>query len=128
MDGHLLCKGHDEWDVVAGMREPLVAPDAFDLVQEAIASRERASRNLNEPESYLLTGLVRCGACGGPMCGKTRRKGGRTYRYYVCNRGCSGGPGGRRSRSVPAEQFEGAVGSILVGLAARCAVRAARRP
>lgn len=37
---------------------------------------------LHRPCQASLTGLLRCGSCGGPMCGKTRRKDGRIYRHY----------------------------------------------
>ncbi|GFN22708.1 zinc ribbon domain-containing protein [Thermanaeromonas sp. C210] len=49
--------------------------------------RKRAPGAAKAKEVYLLTGLVQCGACGGPMIGNRRRAGRNKdiYAAYECN-------------------------------------------
>ena len=61
-----------------------------------------------------LTELLRCGSCGGRMCGKTRRKGGKRYRYYVCNGGMRRADGRCRTAGLVAGQIENAVEAVLL--------------
>lgn len=60
------------------------------------AGRPRGGRASTAYSGYLLSGIVRCGACGARMVGQsgTRRKGARLYRSarYVCGFAASKGP------------------------------------
>jgi site-specific DNA recombinase len=49
-------------------------------------NRHRASAQHKGARRYLLSGLVRCGTCGRPCCGRpvTKEKGGKRYFYYIC--------------------------------------------
>ena len=49
-------------------------------------NRHRASAQRKGARRYLLSGLVRCGTCGRPCCGRpvTKEKGGKRYFYYIC--------------------------------------------
>jgi site-specific DNA recombinase len=49
-------------------------------------NRHRASAQRKGARRYLLSGLVRCGTCGRPCCGRpvTKVKGGKRYFYYIC--------------------------------------------
>lgn len=67
---------------------PLVEPDAFERVQARLQSK-REGRSRQTKTARLLTGVARCGKCGGKMhalhAGKSRpRKDGTRRRYYEC--------------------------------------------
>ena len=77
---------------IPGSHEPIVDPELFRKAQERMSSRS-PGRARPRRASFLLTGLLFCGHCGGAMMGVTRRrtwtrKNGRLsraeYRYYQC--------------------------------------------
>jgi DNA invertase Pin-like site-specific DNA recombinase len=77
--------------IVKNAHEPLVDLETFQRVKSKL--RERADHKSRPRYSgYILTGVLHCGHCGRPMCGKTDGKKGR--RYYYCpgihNGGCPG--------------------------------------
>lgn len=81
---------------VEGAHEALCTPEQWDAVQKRRkrgGPRPKERRETTRPESsFILTGLLRCGICGGPMVGSTDRphsRDGNThgeYRYYICSR------------------------------------------
>jgi site-specific DNA recombinase len=82
--GKLKAVRKEEWKVFDGKHKPIVPEKLFKDVQEIVASRSRKpTRAFN---TYLLSGLLRCGKCGGSMYGQTftRKSTGKTYRYYKC--------------------------------------------
>lgn len=77
-----------------GAHEPLITPDLWQAYQD----RREANRRIaprTKSSSYLLSGLVKCARCGGPMAGGAAPQGPR----FRCNRsrdlgsevGCMGG-------------------------------------
>jgi site-specific DNA recombinase len=70
--------------VAKDAHEPLVELEAFDRVQRKLLERgEKGSRPRRN--GYVLTGVVRCGHCGRPMCGKPGGgRGPAKHRYYYC--------------------------------------------
>ncbi len=77
---------------ISGSYEPIVTPDVFRRAQKRLSERG-PSRPRPHRASFLLSGLLFCGHCGGRMMGVTRRqswtrKDGRRgrgeYRYYQC--------------------------------------------
>ncbi len=76
------------------------------LWEAAQAKRARVRRPA--ASAFLLSGLVRCGGCGGAMAGKTQRARGRTYRYYACRSGCG-------AAQVRADDLEAAVWGAVAG-------------
>lgn len=87
-----------EWVRVPGAHEAIITAEQFAACQaKLIANRSNTSPAKGEP--FILTGLVRCGGCGGPMVGRTLRgadsRYGRWYanRYYCCNAYNAGGKG-----------------------------------
>jgi DNA invertase Pin-like site-specific DNA recombinase len=101
----------DELVIVEDFCEPLVSPEVFEKVNELRRARakprvrksppspgaEGDESDDNQPEArkYLLSGLARCGECGGQMDLSsnliTRSDGGWGYRYYKCRKYYSGG-------------------------------------
>ncbi|MEW6082667.1 MAG: recombinase family protein [Bacillota bacterium] len=90
-----------------------------DLWQEAQETMER-SRRLRHRSDYLLSGLLKCGACGGPMVGTRLSVWGKRVRHYTCRRSSSA-KGLACQRSVKAEALEQAVWSrVTPWLGDRC--------
>jgi len=88
-----------------GEHSPLVDGEAFRGAQERLAKfaeRRGAVRN----EAYLLTGLLRCGVCGGAMTSSTTRRNGHEYRYYGCRTRSDRGKEACATRRVSAQPLE----------------------
>lgn len=66
-----------EWIRVEGTHTPLVSRELWDTVQALLTNR---TRPFSGGEIGVLSGLVRCGGCGGPM--RTVKNRGR--RYFQC--------------------------------------------
>jgi DNA invertase Pin-like site-specific DNA recombinase len=77
-----------QWVRVPDAHPALVGREVFERVQAKLRANKR---NTARGKGYVLTGLVRCGHCQGPMVGRTQRttdaRTGKTYqhRYFVCN-------------------------------------------
>ncbi|MCB9765598.1 MAG: recombinase family protein [Alphaproteobacteria bacterium] len=81
-----------DWIVVPDTHEPLVDRELFERAQAQLRSRrfETGPREVKS-ESYLLSGLIRCGHCGEVFVGRrygARNKAGRKVWYY--NYYCAG--------------------------------------
>jgi site-specific DNA recombinase len=67
---------------VDGAWPAIVDKAVFKQAQAVLAARAPAVMHPREVDSpYLLSGIIRCGACGAAMVG---HKSGRRYRYYIC--------------------------------------------
>jgi len=78
-------KPREQWAIVEGAHGPLVPTELFEAVQPKLKQRcaDPAAHPRAVAGGYLLTGMVRCAACGAHYCGfSTGRKG--TKRYYGC--------------------------------------------
>ena len=62
--------------------EPALSPEEWEKVR-VIQSRYHPRKEKAEGRTYLLSGLVRCGYCGGPMKPQANRSG-RADKYYIC--------------------------------------------
>jgi site-specific DNA recombinase len=65
----------------------IITQEQFEEVKEMMSKRKQAPAATKAKEIYLLTGLIYCGRCGGPMVGN-RAKQGRNkeiHAYYECN-------------------------------------------
>ena len=68
-----------------GEHQPIVEQSLWDAVQQALAAnRQSPAASTRTSTPALLSKLIRCGSCGTGMRISFTRKGGRTYRYYVC--------------------------------------------
>ena len=65
----------------------ILSTEEWERLQQRLAIRREAARGQSHASIYLLSGIARCGTCGGPMVGK---KGssykGRRYPNYACSR------------------------------------------
>ncbi|MBE3553572.1 MAG: recombinase zinc beta ribbon domain-containing protein, partial [Thermicanus sp.] len=70
--------------LVKGKHEAIIDPETFERVQREIRRRKERQSPVGE---YFLSGLIRCGVCGGPVI-HVYAKGGKnknyTYSYYAC--------------------------------------------
>ena len=82
-------KGNPEQEVVRvpGFFPAILSQQEWPSLQERLAIRRESSRGRTHTSTYLLSGIARCGNCGGPMVGK---KGamwkGKPYINYYCSR------------------------------------------
>lgn len=72
--------------IVENAFEPLVAKEVFDKCQSRLAANKRNSAHFKKVnDTYLLTGKIFCGHCGGSMSGVSgTSKTGDVHRYYHC--------------------------------------------
>jgi site-specific DNA recombinase len=63
----------------------IVKREIQERAQSTLAENKRYPNRKND-RKYLLRGLIRCGTCGRPCCGRpvTKVKGGKRYFYYIC--------------------------------------------
>jgi DNA invertase Pin-like site-specific DNA recombinase len=77
-------KPKDEWIIIRNTHEPIINEELFDKVQKSIEERQPKNTPAQVTAShYLLSGLIRCGRCGGAY-GITGYGRGRKYAYYNC--------------------------------------------
>lgn len=71
---------------VPGAFPAILTDEEWDELQQRLDIRRGAPRGSVHRSQYLLSGLLRCGHCNGPMTGKSgsRRKDGSLYRSYLC--------------------------------------------
>ncbi|MFC1674611.1 recombinase family protein [Candidatus Omnitrophota bacterium] len=75
----------EEWLTIKGSFEPIISEELFDQVQAIIRQRDYVRQDLTG-EVYLLSGLIRCGQCGGRMAGSyAQKENGKRYFYYKCH-------------------------------------------
>ena len=104
------------WKVAQGNQEALISEDLFREAKAIMESRyQKPTRAFR---TYLLSGLIRCGLCGGPMHGYTFRKkvSGKVYVYYKCHYRSSKGPTVCKGLTVPAKGLEEFVVKTLTDL------------
>ena len=54
----------DKWIIIPDTHEPIISQEVFDMVQQIIKTRSYSNKN---SQPHLLSGLLRCGDCGGSM-------------------------------------------------------------
>lgn len=97
-DHHAEVAGEAAWD-------PIISREVRERILAVFASRKRAGRRT--PQRYLLSGLLRCGKCGGRLFSAARKTpAGGVERRYVCQSGPDhGGCGKLTVSAVPVESW-----------------------
>jgi site-specific DNA recombinase len=106
----------NEWKVVGGHHEPIVDEALFKKAQDVLKSIfQKPTRAYH---TYLLSGLLRCGKCGGVMHGYTfaKKSSGKEYRYYKCHNYGSKGPSICSGMTVQTEKLDNFVIQTLANL------------
>ena len=109
--GKLKNRPKEEWIKSNGQHKPIISGKMFNRVQEIIKRQTREPRR--KMSNYLLSGLVRCGKCGGGMSGYTQKKvtykGDMVYPYYKCNTHKSKGDSVCEGNSINKKMLESIV-------------------
>ena len=93
-----------------GEHEAIIDKKLWDEVQRTLEQNHVSRGNTTRCKTpAMLRGLLRCGCCGTSMGITFSSKGGRRYRYYVCQRAIKNGYETCPVRSVPAGDIEQAV-------------------
>jgi hypothetical protein len=82
-------KGNPQQELVRvpGFFPAILSPEEWQRLQERLSIRRESSRGRTHTSEYLLSGIARCGQCGGPMSGKKAAAyKGKNYRNYWCSR------------------------------------------
>ena len=78
-------KSEDEVIRINGVVPQLISPEDWDVAQSILNNRKKAYGN-NAKETYLLSGKIKCGKCGGSYVGRrVFNSCGVKYIYYACN-------------------------------------------
>ena len=111
----LVSQDEDDWVIVENAWEAIIEKSDFDEVQAELSDEKR--RAWCEKSTYLLTGLVRCGRCGGRMNGWTERdkRGKPKYSYYRCTTRTQKGNAVCQGLSCRRHELEGAVVEHVIG-------------
>lgn len=87
-NGKVVERDRSEWIVKKDNHPAIIPLERFERVQKIMQSRSRQYKYADS-ETYLLTGLVKCGHCGKNMKGSTSRhkRKNREYTYYryICS-------------------------------------------
>lgn len=108
-DGKQLFSEAENWIVVPA-HKPIISREIWDKVQtildiEAKKTADKASYSYGSPHStYLFTGLLRCGECGGSLQIETAK--GRSKRYYYYNCRNAQRNGNCKPRRLPARELD----------------------
>lgn len=106
ISGKLIGQDKNEWVIVKGEHDPIISEETFNAVQELISKKHGKPTRSNR--TYLLSGILKCGHCGGAMTGHTfNRKGtDRSYSYYKCYSKLQKGPLACAGLSLPTDKLE----------------------
>ena len=97
-----------------GAWEALVSRKVFDEVQKGLQERApKKQRPARVGSKYLLSGLLRCGACGKPYTGQGAKSG--KFSYYVCSTLLREGSGSCTATYLNAERVESSVVDTIRG-------------
>lgn len=100
----------EDWTVRENTHPAIIPQELFDRVQARFGgNRKRTSPN----RSFVLSGLVRCGGCGGPMIGRTFNNKANPH-YYTCGKYSQHGKAsGCHLNAVPEDRLLTAVANKL---------------
>jgi site-specific DNA recombinase len=87
-----------EWVILENTHPALIDAATFERVQQKLTARREGHSSPVRGTPFLLTGLLKCGECGWPMYGMTRKSTGR--RIYTCGQYHIYRRSGCRSNSV----------------------------
>ena len=105
-------KGNPPQDLieVTGVFPPILTEEEWEMLQQRMDIRRGSPRGSTHKSNYLLSGIARCGHCGGPMTGKTGSAyKGKPYRSYICSRAKKSKEDCNYSNGHSARRFEPAV-------------------
>ncbi len=107
-NGKLEAITQDKWKISNGEHEAIISLETFDQVNSILS--EKSHKPTRAKNKYLLSGLIRCGKCGGSMHGYTftKKSTDKTYIYYKCHNNASKGKSvcdGMTVQAKPLDEF-----------------------
>lgn len=109
-NGKTIIRPKSEWIISENNHPAIIDPDRYQSVLEILQNRKPARKHADN-ETYLLTGLIRCGHCGATLQGNTARvrRGAKSYDYfrYVCSTYVK--KGGCKYHAVHRDDMESAI-------------------
>jgi site-specific DNA recombinase len=83
--------GHFPDQLIDGLHPPIISEALWGSVQARFENRLPTSQKMKVNPDFLLTNILRCPKCSGPMKGSFHRgKSGKRYPYYSCRLGTCG--------------------------------------
>ena len=82
-------KGNPQQELVRveGFFPAILSQEEWQCLEQRLSIRRESSRGKTHSSDYLLSGILRCGHCRGPMAGKqSAAYKGKHYRNYACSR------------------------------------------
>ena len=118
VSGKLIKQDKETWTIVEGEHDAIVPLEIFEKVQNLLSQNQ--GKPTKSGRTYLLSGIVRCGLCGGAMTGHTFTKKGteKVYSYYKCYSRLQKGDMACKGLSLPANQLEDFIIDQLMKLSA----------
>lgn len=77
----MLDKDPQDWIIVENNHEPIIEPEIFRAVNQAL---ERDTKVSAKGIVYPLSGMLYCGDCGNQMVTRTVTRGNKKFSYFVC--------------------------------------------
>jgi len=111
----IIKQDREKWIVVDKACEPIIEQTIFDDVQKSLNANTRPAP-WSDASPHLLTGLARCGLCGGSMTGMNcKASNGNPHRYYRCTARLHKGPSVCKGLICRADELEAAVVGQITG-------------
>ena len=118
VSGKLVKQDIETWTIVEGEHDAIVQIDEFEKVQNLLSQNK--GKPTKSGRTYLLSGILRCGLCGGAMTGHTFKKKGtdKVYSYYKCYSRLQKGEMACTGLSLRANELEEFITDQLINLSA----------
>ncbi|NRF93418.1 recombinase family protein [Paenibacillus frigoriresistens] len=98
----------DDFILTDGVHEPIITLEQWDKVQHL--RKQRSYKPVRSATPYILSGLVRCPACGfGMVPARSKGSSGVSYRYYKCGQFHNKGAIACSSHGIRADTLENSV-------------------
>lgn len=78
----LIKKPKDQWIRAENCHEAIISTKTFDLVQQLLEEDTRVSPK--NDKTYIFSGVLKCGICGGNLTRKVITSSGKKFEYYIC--------------------------------------------
>jgi len=107
VSGKLIAQDKKTWTIVEGEHDAIISDDIFEKAQNLLSQNK--GKPTKSGRTYLLSGIIRCGLCGGAMTGHTFKKkpSQKIYSYYKCYSQLQKGNIACQGLSLPAGELEG---------------------
>lgn len=116
-------KDQDKIIIANGQHEAIVSEDLWEAAHQKRLANSKTKEKINKEHEYLLSGLLRCPSCGGPMYGihngRKKKKDGTLYPMsysYACRSSNQTGVDCRSPQNYSENKLVAAVTSIIKSL------------